>query len=390
MKKLNITKERFEKSNYFKNKYGKLEYVSESGKLFKTSKGKILKFNEGAYHDKTHLNIRDYDKLPDEEKDNYVEPMFGIGMVVNLSDEFYKYADMYGREEPKTGWHIKDVEYTKIRKIWEYYIVNDDSPYHHDKGFWAEEDEICDEYDESTKKKFGRKFKESFNKDDYDGREVKDRPFYDIGEQVYLCDEFYLNGGSEDIPEHGWTIEDAKEENDDWKYYISLDDDNDDDEDSTGFWVSQDEIDRDTYVKGNKWRSYPKDDDKISDTDFHMEPWNIDSDNERKISEEMTKYIKSLGDDLLYETLTREPEQGELHRPKPGVRLWSYDFESALDKAENIIRNEIEDETGKRVSTLAGITKLMSPREYARRLVDCVLEKKPTKTIAKKLAKIGY
>ena len=48
MKKLNITKEAFEKSNYFKNKYGELEYVSESGKVFKTSKGNILKFNEGV------------------------------------------------------------------------------------------------------------------------------------------------------------------------------------------------------------------------------------------------------------------------------------------------------------------------------------------------------
>ena len=46
MKKLNITKERFEKSNYFKNKYGRLEYVSESGKVFKTDKGKILMFKE--------------------------------------------------------------------------------------------------------------------------------------------------------------------------------------------------------------------------------------------------------------------------------------------------------------------------------------------------------
>ena len=44
MKKLNITKERFEKSRYFQRKYGKLEYVSESGKLFKTNKGQILKF----------------------------------------------------------------------------------------------------------------------------------------------------------------------------------------------------------------------------------------------------------------------------------------------------------------------------------------------------------
>ncbi len=46
MKKLNITKEQFEKSRYFKNKYGTLEYVSESGKVFKTNKGKLLKFKE--------------------------------------------------------------------------------------------------------------------------------------------------------------------------------------------------------------------------------------------------------------------------------------------------------------------------------------------------------
>lgn len=269
MKKLNITKEAFEKSQYFKNKYGNLEYVSESGKLFKTSKGKLLKFkegvfgdigdaidsgvtgvrkffhgkpkfkkgdivmlcladfspskvhhgeeiedvkwngkcweykmgldpfgnaqwwpedrvaedpepdkgsepyvpekfpefskfkkfgrkfNEGAYHDKHYLTIRDYDKLPDEEKANYVEPMFGIGMVVNLTDKFYKNTDMYGRMEPKTGWRIKEARYMKRSKIWDYYIVNDDSL---GDGFWAEEDWICDEYDESAKKKFGRKF----------------------------------------------------------------------------------------------------------------------------------------------------------------------------------------------------------------------------------------
>ena len=46
MKKLNITKEQFNRSNYFKNKYGELEYVSESGKIFKTNKGKILKFTK--------------------------------------------------------------------------------------------------------------------------------------------------------------------------------------------------------------------------------------------------------------------------------------------------------------------------------------------------------
>lgn len=48
MKKLNITKEQFNRSRYFKNKYGKLEYVSESGKLFKTNRGKVLKFKESC------------------------------------------------------------------------------------------------------------------------------------------------------------------------------------------------------------------------------------------------------------------------------------------------------------------------------------------------------
>lgn len=44
MKKLHITKEHFEKSKYFTKKYGTLKFVSESGRLFKTSKGQILKF----------------------------------------------------------------------------------------------------------------------------------------------------------------------------------------------------------------------------------------------------------------------------------------------------------------------------------------------------------
>ena len=44
MKNLKITKERFEKSRYFQKKYGKLEYVSESGKTYKTANGTIVRF----------------------------------------------------------------------------------------------------------------------------------------------------------------------------------------------------------------------------------------------------------------------------------------------------------------------------------------------------------
>ena len=55
MKKLNITKEQFNRSNYFQRKYGKLEYVSESGRLFKTSNGKVLKFINESHPKGEHL-----------------------------------------------------------------------------------------------------------------------------------------------------------------------------------------------------------------------------------------------------------------------------------------------------------------------------------------------
>ena len=60
MKKLNITKKQFTESKYFQKKYGKLEYVSESGKLFKTSKGQVLKFKES-------FNKDDFNSLPKRE-----------------------------------------------------------------------------------------------------------------------------------------------------------------------------------------------------------------------------------------------------------------------------------------------------------------------------------
>ena len=67
MKKLNITKEQFNRSRYFQNKYGKLEYVSESGKIYKTNKGKLLKFVQESQPEST---ASDYD---DEEWDDEEE-----------------------------------------------------------------------------------------------------------------------------------------------------------------------------------------------------------------------------------------------------------------------------------------------------------------------------
>lgn len=51
MRKLNITKDQFNESKYLQDKYGKLEYVSESGKLFKTDKGRVLKFTKESADD---------------------------------------------------------------------------------------------------------------------------------------------------------------------------------------------------------------------------------------------------------------------------------------------------------------------------------------------------
>ena len=69
MKKLNITKEAYDKSKYFTRKYGKLEYVSESGKIYKTDKGKILKFNENAFGGYTPDELEDELQKYEKEQD---------------------------------------------------------------------------------------------------------------------------------------------------------------------------------------------------------------------------------------------------------------------------------------------------------------------------------
>ena len=80
MKKLPITKEAFEKSKYFQNKYGKLEYVSESGKLFKTDKGKIMKFKESISSEED----------PDLDEDS-------IGMMEDITNVVFKaLKEVYG------------------------------------------------------------------------------------------------------------------------------------------------------------------------------------------------------------------------------------------------------------------------------------------------------
>ena len=94
MKKLNITKERFEKSRYFTKKYGKLEYVSESGNMYKTNKGKILKFKEsvdnsaidrsygGGRHKGYQFSLNDF-------PGNFPKDKF-MSLIENLSTEHCK------------------------------------------------------------------------------------------------------------------------------------------------------------------------------------------------------------------------------------------------------------------------------------------------------------
>ena len=58
MKKLNITKKQFSESKYFTTKYGKLKYVSESGNVYKTDKGHVLRFDEELRREVVPMNGR--------------------------------------------------------------------------------------------------------------------------------------------------------------------------------------------------------------------------------------------------------------------------------------------------------------------------------------------
>ena len=111
MKKLNITKERFEKSRYFQKKYGKLEYVSESGRLFKTSKGKVLKFNESD------------DEIGDAVKDAYdkyracsTEPKVCHAIKIN-DDGTEKKIGIWMDRGNSIGGIVKAIQDGRLRKV---------------------------------------------------------------------------------------------------------------------------------------------------------------------------------------------------------------------------------------------------------------------------------
>ena len=130
MKKLNITKEQFNRSRYFKNKYGKLEYVNESGKVFKTNKGKVLMFRESS--DNCWLGI---EGLIDE--DEYVlvngNEIPKGDIIANLEEDFPELSDVI-EDSDLDAWLLTHKE--EVKEMAE---------------------EMAWVYDESSKK-FGRKF----------------------------------------------------------------------------------------------------------------------------------------------------------------------------------------------------------------------------------------
>lgn len=145
MKKLNITKEAFEKSNYFKNKYGKLKYVSESGKIFKTNKGKILMFKESYNFSDGTDEGKMLDERLREALDNALDKAHDC-FAYELEKRGFKGYD----GDSEGGFYFND---RKNRKT--YYVCLD-----------VTDLQECDDYEgdfaESTKK-FGKKFDESMN-----------------------------------------------------------------------------------------------------------------------------------------------------------------------------------------------------------------------------------
>ena len=119
MKKLNITKEQFNRSRYFKNKYGKLEYVSESGKVYKTSKGIVLKFNESVDVPTTLYVLmidKDFNRdvkeisIDDKSKWNNINIDGGCFWEIDPESEKPEFFDGF-------GWGNDEDGYKKIIKV---------------------------------------------------------------------------------------------------------------------------------------------------------------------------------------------------------------------------------------------------------------------------------
>ena len=153
MKKLNITKEQFNRSNYFQKKYGKLEYVSESGKLFKTNKGKVLRFakestfNDGIANDEEYTFLR-ISVAWDVEGD---EPPEGLPTSVYIKVPSYIYEgdgemNLSGMIEDYFGYRVDDVYPSEVndrdkKRVKDWLLWTDDEGLVEDDGLGMRYDE---------------------------------------------------------------------------------------------------------------------------------------------------------------------------------------------------------------------------------------------------------
>ena len=132
MKKLHITKEQFEKSKYFTKKYGALKFVSESGRLFKTDKGQVLRFDEGMKREVMPMNGRKSfgHKAVEEEDENgftlysYETPVArlerrddGSGLDFCLLDDYLSATTLTHIHSWLIGHHQKDIPTKKLLEL---------------------------------------------------------------------------------------------------------------------------------------------------------------------------------------------------------------------------------------------------------------------------------
>ena len=216
MKRLNITKERFEKSRYFTKKYGNLKFVSESGKLYKTSKGQVLMFKEGIFGDIGDAlddGIRGVKKFFHKAKFKK-----GDKIMVCMGD-FSPPGVKHGLEVLDVkygGWAGDAWEYRTGTDVWgnpewwpELRVALDTNP---DGGYEKYDPQKFPEFKklekymkESRNSKFGKKFvKEGYDTDDFD--EELATLCYDEGAEVINACHVIENFNEKVKSLTGWDV----------------------------------------------------------------------------------------------------------------------------------------------------------------------------------------
>ena len=215
MKKLNITKDKFTESKYFQTKYGKLEYVSESGKFYKTSKGKILKFNESQ----NDVTIDDFKR------------MYGN----NAAEALIKYCDVKNKDAESVI-NGSDADMARFenwaKKVLHIDIYDKFSGYDYDSDL----DDSRSEVDESSNDDMDKEFKYkgiTITRYDYESlpdpmaaSQVDDKTMMDIAKEIYNL--FIDNGWSDmDVQKYGADIDEIADDNpemdmfhDEWWAYM--------------------------------------------------------------------------------------------------------------------------------------------------------------------------